>query len=76
MNTLMASIGSKKLLFAGALAGIIAQDGASSAGGMAWFHVIGLAIIGAGYCVAAALQEGLEGQGYDAQELRESPPKS
>ena len=70
MQTLMASIGSKKLMFAGAVAGILAQDGISRPGGMLWFHVIGLAILGAGYCIAAAIQEGLEGQGFDAQELR------
>lgn len=70
MNTILASVGSKKMMFAGALAALIAQDGWSRVGGPLWFHVIGLSIIGAGYCIGTALQEGLEGHGYDAQAER------
>ena len=57
MNTILGSVGSKKLMTSGAVIAIIIQDGMSRAGGWLWWHGISIAIVTGCYCLAAAYQD-------------------
>ena len=55
MNTIYSSIGSKKLMLAGAILALIIRDAETR--GWQWFHAISVAIITGCYCIAAAYQD-------------------
>ena len=55
MKESLAGMASKKLALAGAVIGIIINDGVTRPAGMLWWHAISVAIVAFGYCVAQGL---------------------
>lgn len=70
MQNALAGLGSKKLMLVAALCALIVKDAESRPAGWMWWHAISLAVLGLGYCIAQAFDDGMRGHGSEAQEFR------